>query len=224
MKKLLAGVMALVFLAGAASAMSNIEAMVQNTGGKTKYSQTSMVRGMDWSEGQTWQVTGYIDECIDNDGSILIGAQVYNPAPWVMQEAKYVTGSGDTLIEKEVAVWTEDTTLWENAQDPWRNPNGAPGELAYPTEAWIDTMFNTAALHDVESVYFLMDTPDAAHGPGLIGSNNPNIGVFQKGILTDDPFIYEELVGIGICNDCPIPEVPGCEGPFCECPNGECTQ
>ncbi|MFC2162140.1 hypothetical protein ACFLRF_00530 [Candidatus Altiarchaeota archaeon] len=209
MKKILTALVVLSMIS-MVSAMSNVQTLIGNMAGETKYTSMATIAGTDWSEGQTMQVTGGVQDCFSNIGGIQIANQIYTPGEWEMVQQTAAQGTGVTEISKLVEVWTEDMTLWENGADPWRNPDGVAGEYAYPTHAWIDVQFETPSFKDTQAAEFFQtqvlgtDDGESAHA------------IFNKLINTDDKFKFGEQVGIGLCNDCELPELDECLGPFCE--------
>lgn len=161
---------------------------IANSGGITKYSEVTTVGGYDWSEGAN-VVTGVVSFALENNGAVQLKTYANQPSDWVVEKYESATGDGNTEIFKQMAVWTEDTTLWENGNPQYRNPDGVAGELAYPTQAWVNTKFQTnVPFFDEENAYFLMKDAPA----------ESNIGVFTKLIQTKDMFNFESKQGIGI--------------------------
>lgn len=202
MKKLLVGMVALMAMAGMATAASTVWAGIKNTGGKTMYEQYASVGGYDWSESDTRE-TGYVYECFNNEGEIAIDKRIHNPGEWQMLEKKAVVGSGETVIEKDYMIWTESDE---------ENPDGS---LKWPTEGWIDVEFMTPVpFYDYENAHFVIDQPPAKEEGDAMGDYS--YGRFQKVINTDDEFQFYERAGINMCLDCAIPEVVRCMGPSCD--------
>jgi len=161
---------------------------VSNSGGLTEYSETSTVAGLDWSEGKTWQTTGVVNFAVNNDGKLQLNTYVSNPSAWVLEKYESVVGEGDSEIYKQLAVWTEDTTLVP----------GTVSTLKWPTEAFVSADFVTNTMSDHEVAYFLMDVAPA----------ETNVGVFTKQIYTSDLFNFDSAQGIGIepCNPVSAPQ------------------
>ena len=203
MNKIIAAIVALAVIGTPALAVTNIWTNVGNTGGYTSYQQETWVGGYDWSEGSD-QMTGYIVEGFTNDGSIGMNKEIHNDGQWILEEKLEMGGCGDTEIFKNVNVWTEDTTLYQNAQDPWRwriGPDGGAkdepgqnGELAYPSELWVEYSFIgfDTPMTDADTFYAIVKEPPAQNG-----QEEGNHAYYNKYITTNDEFNFGEKVGIG---------------------------
>lgn len=186
---------ALCMLAVSVSATSEVWSTVYNDGGYTMYEEVTSVGGDDWSEGaRTTFPDDYVNPPVKRytatvnfkttnyDGEVSIDTYIAQPQPWEMVKIEEVSGSGNTQISKQMAVWTEDKRI------------DGTGKLMYPTEAWARTEFYTPTpFSDVEDAYFYMNEPQARDDvTGVLG----NIGVFQKTIRTDDPYNFLGKEGI----------------------------
>lgn len=162
----------------------------------------SVVSGFDWSECD-WEETAYIHEGIFNKGELLFVKEVKNPGEWVMQESKYVEGSGFTMMGKDVVWWTEDSTMED-------------GKMKWPTEASGYMAFQTATLLDEEEFYNKANDPTEDR-PGEFST-----GRFLKNWITNDDFTFVEGVSFGADLDCE-PELPrDWDFPECGCPTCPC--
>lgn len=210
MKKIIAAIVALTMIGVPALATTNMNMGLWGSG-YTDFKEFTTVAGFDGSEGGSPQVTGYINENIVNTGDITILKSMQNPGEWNMHEYKYVTGSGDTEINKEVSWWTEhDSTGWT----PWVQPgyNPEPDEMSYPTQAHIYIGFNDMTLPGNS---FTTQIDNIANqnieGPdGEFSHSN-----FVMNLNTDHEFVYEQSVGINMPNDCTFHELHGWDVPFC---------
>lgn len=213
MKKLfvLVTIFGLLFSATLTLADTNLWSWIDNTGGTSIYSEKTTVSGWDYSEGlhdpgdygavpsadgkEPWtdpslEETAYILEQVENHGNLNLYKALTSDGQWDLEEFKHIQGSGDTNIYKHVDVWTEDSRYHS---DPI---------LWYPTEAWVETEFETNTLWDADSAYFLMDDTPAQDDVGGVDGNH---GTFNKQIETDDAFVFHQKVGI---NDFPSDYTP----------------
>lgn len=188
MNKIIAAIVALTVVGVPVLATTNIWTNVGNTGGYTSYQEETWIGGYDWSEGSQ-QMTGYIMEGFTNDGSIGMTKEIHNDGQWILEEKLAMGGTGDTEIYKHVDVWTEDSTLWENGHPDYRNPNGAPGELAYPSEVWVEYSFVgfDTPVSDADTFYAIVTEAPAEQYHAY----------YNKYIETDEEFNFGEKVGIG---------------------------
>lgn len=172
---------------GTVNAQTNIWTNVGNDGGYTSYQQMTSIGGYDWSEGSK-QVTGIIYEGFENEGNIDMNKELHSDGEWILEEKMSLFGSGYSEIFKHVDAWTEDSTLWENGHPCYRNPNGQPGELAYPTELWVEYEFSTPKpFTDADTFYAIIkDAPAEQYH-----------AYYNKYIQTDEQFAFGEKVGIG---------------------------
>ena len=198
MKQKIAAAIVLMALTGMVSAMTNIDVILGNSGGQTNYVEYAEIKGFDWSESpaQT-KTTGWTYTCIDNDEKLSLNSRLYTTGMWEMVSQQGMSGSGNTLIDKMVRVWTEDQTT-------------EGGKYKWPTEAWIDTVFTTDYFGNTQSVYFLQDVPHSD-----LNSQEGPAAVFRQLIETDETFNFGADVGIGMCNNCELPDVPVCVGVYC---------
>lgn len=199
MKKIGITLLALMILS-VASVLGNTEIWgeISNSGGVTEYSEQTSVGGYDWSE-RAYKTTGVVMFSANNEGQLQLSTYINQPSDWVMEKYESALGNGDTELFKQMVVWTEDTTLWENGHPWYRNPSGVPGELAYPTNAWVGTVFQTPVpFYDAESAHFLMKDVPA----------ETNLGMFSKLIQTNDAFNFNAVQGIGVepCEPVEMPE------------------
>lgn len=203
MRKSIIGLMAIMFavmFTVPAFAASYITVGI-NANGVTTINEYATVSGFDWSE-RSWEETAGIAEDIMNVGQINMVKNIYNPGQWELWEAKSMSGTGYTTIVKEVAWWTEDSTV-----------DG--GYMKWPTIANIYVGFQTATVLDQEEVHNMANAVvETAPGEFSFGS-------FVKNIQTDDEFSFAESVGIGMPLDCQTYPPIGPSYPYC--PYGNCV-
>jgi len=200
MKKLLVITLVVALALGLSTAIgftrTEIVGHVINTGGTTHFYEFATVGGYDYSEcPRSFQVTGFVDERIDNTGTLYIDKYVMSPGPWEMVEVKNVWATGVTCIYKDAVFWTEDRTI-----------DCSTGLLRWPTEAavvWDYQNTDNPTVTDFEYARFLLDIPSAQHGddPG-------NYAVFEKSLWTDESLYFEEKVGINIYLGKGVPDIP----------------
>ena len=204
MNKIIAAIVALAVIGAPALAATNVWTEVENTGGYTSYQESTYIGGYDWSEGMN-KMTGYVMEGFENEGNIYMNKEIHNDGQWLLEEKLGMHGSGVTEIYKDVMAWTEDTTLYEDSQDPWRfrigvdggpkDEPGVDGELAYPSEVWVEYSFfgYDSPMSDEDTFYAIVKEPPARVGDGM----PTNYAYYGKNVQTDETFDFGEKVGIG---------------------------
>ena len=134
---------------------------------------------------------GFISEFIYNEGDIHITKQLENLGEWNLFERKWITGSGYTEIEKDLGTWglSRGPTDW--------HPTDAQAYIEFSSTPSVIgdvvTYFNTG-----EGGFYVPVLPsyEVALGWCSTGSMNDDIEFFVSTIVTDEPFIYYENVGI----------------------------
>lgn len=199
MRKIGIGLIALMLLSlTSVLGSTTIWGQISNSGGITEYSEMTSVGGYDWSE-RAYVTTGVLEFAANNDGQFQLSTYVNQPNSWELEKYETAVGNGETELFKQMVVWTEDTTLWENGHPAYRNPDGQAGELAYPTEAYVSTMFVTPVpFYDLEEAHYLMKDAPA----------ETNLGTFTKLIHSNDAFNFEAAQGVNLepCNFVEMPE------------------
>ncbi|MFB6076339.1 MAG: hypothetical protein ABEK17_04310 [Candidatus Aenigmatarchaeota archaeon] len=171
--------------------------------GFTYFTEAAMIRGCDYSEGSK-QVTGFVMDQVTNDGSIYLNKETRSPGEWQLQSDKEIWASGFTDSRKEVAWWTEDSTVEE-------------GYLKYPTEVSIYTYFEDDYMSDEEEFYNRADMPPAEGEENEYETRN----YFTKQWLSYDEDVYQmDSVGINLPTRCDhtkpeAPNWPTCIGEDC---------
>jgi len=205
MRKIAALVTILTLLGALTPALAYTDIrMYLDANGETSLNELATVSGFDYSEPcfGDWEVTAYVHEGIENDGSLTVVKQVVNPGEWELVEAKNVFGSGETEIVKDVGWWTEDSH---------RTCGGL--EMRYPTVANIFVGFYTDTMTDQEEIHNTANLP--VETPVWDDSGEYSASRFLKNIYTTDDFAYEEGVGINLDFDC-LPKQPEpIDPPFC---------
>jgi len=202
MNKIIAAIVGLLVLATPAFAWSNVRSVLYASG-ETEINNLATIWGYDYSE-PGWEMTAFIHEGVKNDGTLYFNNEITSPGEWEMVEEKIMSGTGDTKWKKEVAWWTEDSTI-------------KYGEMKWPTEANIFVGFYTQTFTDEEEIHNVANLPIEGTGDqeGEFSHN-----YFLKVWDTDDNFNFEEGVGINLPEDC-TPKVPHtwrfprCEKPPC---------
>lgn len=187
MKKLISVLVSLLALTPIL-ASTDIWTQLQTGGGYTKYAEMTSVGGYDWSE-QSYVMTGNVFDGFENYGTVFMLKGLSTPSAWNMESLQLLSGMGDTLIWKNVDVWSEDSTI-----------DCCTGKLKYPTEAWVEIDFSTPKpFHTANSWYVLLDEPPAEE----------HHGYFNNYIQTDEVFQYAQKVGINnFPSDYSIPQFP----------------
>lgn len=213
MNKIIAAIVALAVIGVPALAGTTLDMGIWGAG-ETNFKEIVTVAGFDGSEGGSAQVTGYINENIVNTGQVTILKSMQNPGEWNMQEYKYVTGSGETEINKEVSWWTEHSSLgWT----PWVQPGYSPAsnEMSYPTQAHIYVEFNDVTLPGNS---FTTQVDNIANKNVQDPTGEFSHSSFVMNLDTNHKFVYEQSVGINMPTDCSfygldswdMPNCPGC--------------
>lgn len=132
---------------------------------------------------------GFISEYIHNEGEIHIVKDLMNLGEWGLIEQKSITGSGLTIIEKDIGTWGLDNgTLHPTDAMAYITFDSDPSVINY-----IDDYFN-------DGVGGFYDTSLPSHETALDwcfdGSMNDQIEYFESTIVTDEPFTYFEYVAI----------------------------
>jgi len=173
--------------------------------GRTTFEECAIVGGADWTGGfpPVSTPTGFVHERIENAGNLEIEKVVRSVSGWSLVESKEIKGDGLSSIDKVVGSWTVDP--------------------AYPTElVFAQVTFDTAMVHfddfyqhgDLEGTEAMQPTwkqaenwceaarkgdyvfgayPDAVGDPNTRGGTIDTYGSY---IFTNEPFEYEQLVGI----------------------------
>jgi hypothetical protein len=134
---------------------------------------------------------GFISEYIYNEGEIHITKEIDNLGEWNLFERKWITGSGFTIIEKDLGTWG-----LSRGPDDW-HPTDAQAYIEFASVPSVTgdivTYFNTG-----EGGFYVPALPshETALGWCQDGSMNEQIEYFVSTIFTDEPFTYFEEVGV----------------------------
>jgi len=197
MKRILSALVTLVLLASPVMAESNVRSVLYGSG-DTEINQLSSIGGFDSTQ-CSMQVTAFIHEGLKNDGQLYFVNEITTPGSWEMVEEKYIEGTGDTKIKKEVVWWTEDSRVVD-------------GAMLYPTVTNIFTGFYTGTFVDEVEIHNTADEPvEDPYNPGQYSTN-----YFLKVWDTDDDFTFTEGVGINLPSECSPHEPHSWRFPRCE--------
>jgi len=151
-------------------------------GGTTDFSECAVSGGYAGAN-------GFISEHIYNEGEIHIVKGLENLGEWNLLEMKEITGSGFTVIEKDLGTWGLDIGSL--------HPTDAQAFIAFDSDpsviGYTDLYFNTG-----EGGFYVTSLPsyDVALGWCQYGTMNGEIEYFQSTIVTDESFTYFENVGV----------------------------
>ena len=151
-------------------------------GGTTDFSECAVSGGYAGAN-------GFISEYIYNEGEIHITKELENLGEWNLFERKWITGSGFTIIEKDLGTWGLDIGSL--------HPTDAEAFISFTSDPSVNDYtnyyFNTG-----EGGFYVTSLPsyDDALGWCFDGSMNDEIEYFQSTIITDEPFMYFENVGV----------------------------
>jgi len=152
-------------------------------GGTTDFSECAVSGGYRGAN-------GFISEYIHNEGEIHIVKSLNNLGEWNLLETKVITGSGFTIIEKDLGTWGYDS-------GSSLHPTDAQAYIAFDSDpsviGYTDGYFNTG-----EGGFYVTELPSYSGALGWCfdGSMNDDIEYFESTIVTDEPFVYFESVGV----------------------------
>jgi len=132
---------------------------------------------------------GFISEYIYNEGEIHIQKELENLGEWNLFERKWIQGSGFTIIEKDLGTWGLDIgSLHPTDAQAYIEFSSVPSVIGD-----VVTYFNTG-----EGGFYVPSLPtyDTALGWCQDHSMNDDIEFFVSTIVTDEPFMYFENVGV----------------------------
>ena len=228
MKSLIAALVAICLLASPVLAWSNVR--MKYFGSGTSYiNEFSDIWGPDWSEGAattdpsdynyppTDVQTAFIHEVVINVGDIYVAKEVRSTGPWELQEDKIAQGDGFTNIRKDVVWWTEDKKVCDDVNGcyDWQQNYVEYGKLFYPTKANIYTAFSTEFFNDVEEIHNVANMPPADDDSTTYPQNGL-VNSLSKGWTTNDPFMFQESVGINKDLRCDLDYPRPIRMPVCE--------
>lgn len=155
---------------------------IDSIGGVTTFGECAVSGGHEGAN-------GFISEYIYNEGEIHIVKNLNNKGEWNLLERKWITGSGITIIEKDIGTW------------------GLNGGESHPTdaEAYIQFSSDPSVINYTDGYfnsgvggYFVSPLPsyETALGWCFDGSMNDQIEYFESRIVTNEPFTYFEEVEV----------------------------
>lgn len=195
MKSLIAALVAICMLAVPVLATpvpqgTTISALL-NAAGQTQYTEMTMIGGTNWQKvGDIYTGGWYIDEnqghimptatifeTFSNIGTLTLTKTVYTPGEWNLQESKLASGTGLTMIGKEL-LWDTNTRSVD-----------ANGNLEYPTDLYATINFakQDGTFTDFENLHNIADKPLAQ-----------TWNSFVKTISTDNPYNFFQCVSVNM--------------------------